>query len=309
MSVRVLSWVLEHSPVDHRGDLLTLIVLADHASDDGGGAYPSVETLARKARLSRRGVFDALKRLREIGAIVPEGRGPSGTVAYRIHMTNDVQSLHGAAAAPVQSPAPGGAVTSTQGVQCPAPEPSIEPSIEPSSAARASHNGDLEELKQQLSDAGLSIATDRLASLVAKHPAKDLDRAAAELIEWTKRERVRSPAAALDSILTDQPDQPPPPAAPDADAEAAWTAAREQLRSALGDDTFARWLADVELVGQDGATLVLAAPGRAAWIERFAAQITDALDGRPHRIAASNGRAGMNPGSGPRAAARGAAAA
>ncbi len=47
MSVRVLSWVFDHSPVEHRGDLLVLLVLADHAHDDGTRAFPSVETIAR----------------------------------------------------------------------------------------------------------------------------------------------------------------------------------------------------------------------------------------------------------------------
>ena len=133
MSVRVMSWVFEHSPVQHRGDLLALLVLADHAHDDGTNAYPGVDTIASRARLSRRGVFDALARLKAAGAIVADGRGPRGTIAYRVVMEG-VQSLHRAATAPVQSPAQGGAVTSTLGVQCPAPEPSFnrqEPSIPP----------------------------------------------------------------------------------------------------------------------------------------------------------------------------------
>ncbi len=125
MSVRVLSWVFDHSDVKHRDDLLVLLVLADHAHDDGTSAYPSVETIARKARLSRRGTFDALKRLTAQGALMREGKGPRGTVCYRITMPNTVQPLHGAAIAPVQSAAQEGAVTSTQGVQSPAPEPSL----------------------------------------------------------------------------------------------------------------------------------------------------------------------------------------
>src|SRR5215831_7358450 len=84
MSVRVLSWVFDHSDVAHRGDLLVLLVLADHAHDDGSSAFPSVDSIARKARLTRRGAQLALRRLEAQGAIVAEGRGPKGTTAYRI---------------------------------------------------------------------------------------------------------------------------------------------------------------------------------------------------------------------------------
>jgi hypothetical protein len=110
MSVRVLSWVFDHSPVEHRGDLLVLLVLADCARDDGSGAYPSVEKLGRKARLSRRGVFDALIRLKAVGAIEAQGRGPHRTVSYRVVMAGTVQLLHGATTARVQSATRKGAV-------------------------------------------------------------------------------------------------------------------------------------------------------------------------------------------------------
>jgi helix-turn-helix protein len=106
MSVKVSAWVWEHSHVANRGDLLVLLALADHARDDGSSAYPSVDTLARKARLSRRGTFDALRRLKAAGAISPEGTGPHGTVPYRIHL-GPVQPVHGANAARVQSAARG----------------------------------------------------------------------------------------------------------------------------------------------------------------------------------------------------------
>lgn len=131
MSVRALSWVFEQSPVRHRGDLLVLLVLADHARDDGTGSYPSVATIARKARLSRRGVFDALERLKAEGAISPDGRGPKGTISYSIHFRGGAVTAPRAVIAPVQSAAPGGAVTAPGGVQCPAPEPSLNRS-EPS---------------------------------------------------------------------------------------------------------------------------------------------------------------------------------
>ena len=55
MSVRVIDWALRESSVAAKGDLLALIVIADHAHDDGRGAFPSIDTIARLARLSVRG--------------------------------------------------------------------------------------------------------------------------------------------------------------------------------------------------------------------------------------------------------------
>jgi hypothetical protein len=142
MSVKVSSWVWHEAPVTDRSELLVLLALADHASDDGGSAYPSVNTLAAKARLSRRAVFDALARLKASGLIVPDGTGPRGTVAYRVCMGvqslhHPVHRLHGADAASVRPATPGGADSGTQGVRQAAPEPSFEPSDEPSFSSGA----------------------------------------------------------------------------------------------------------------------------------------------------------------------------
>lgn len=69
MSVRVLSWVLDHSPVENAVERLVLIALADHAHDDGTGAYPSVNKLCRKTKRDRSTVQRALGRLQDQGAI------------------------------------------------------------------------------------------------------------------------------------------------------------------------------------------------------------------------------------------------
>ena len=66
---------------------LVLLALADHARDDGTGAYPSVERLVKKTSLSRRGVQTILRRLEDGSLIVPTGtvRGGRGsTVEYKI---------------------------------------------------------------------------------------------------------------------------------------------------------------------------------------------------------------------------------
>lgn len=128
MSVRVLTWVFDRAPVRHRGDLLVLLVLADHARDDGTGAYPSVDTIGRKARLSRRGVFDALARLKDAGVIEADGTGPNGTVSYRVLMAEGVQPLHPCSDSTRAVTSTRGCSQQHQGGAGTAPKPSVEPS-------------------------------------------------------------------------------------------------------------------------------------------------------------------------------------
>lgn len=125
MSVHVLSWVLRNSE-EKLGRRLTLLVLADHAHDDGTESWPSVETISREARLSRRQVQTCLRGLEESGAITRTGTHPSGTTIYSVDL-----ELRGAKSAPPR------AVSSMDGAQNrtnrgaeTAPEPSLEPSKE-----------------------------------------------------------------------------------------------------------------------------------------------------------------------------------
>jgi DNA-binding transcriptional ArsR family regulator len=83
MSVHVISWALREAPVTAKGDLLVLIVLADHAHDDGDGAYPSVQTIAMLARLSIRGVQNALRKLESAGLVEAKPR-TGRTTTYRV---------------------------------------------------------------------------------------------------------------------------------------------------------------------------------------------------------------------------------
>jgi hypothetical protein len=146
MSVRVLAWVFDHSPVEHRGDLLVLLVLADHAHDDGTSAYPSVEKIARKARLTRRGTQVALRRLERVGAIEPAGKGPRGTTAYRV-----VMPTRGELTAPRTDCA--GEVTDARGrterpggAKGSSPEPSFnrpEPSLSPNAVVAREAEGEI----------------------------------------------------------------------------------------------------------------------------------------------------------------------
>lgn len=91
MSVKTSTWVWHHSQATHSARLV-LLALADYAHDDGGNAFPSVTTLTKKTKLSRRAVQVALRDLEEMGEIRKTGIHASGTNIYRIntgHGAND----------------------------------------------------------------------------------------------------------------------------------------------------------------------------------------------------------------------------
>lgn len=83
MSLRAIVWVLDHSEAT-LGARLVLLALAEYAHDDGTKAFPKVETIARKARMSRKGVQDALRRLEREGHIARTGKTKDGTNVYSI---------------------------------------------------------------------------------------------------------------------------------------------------------------------------------------------------------------------------------
>jgi hypothetical protein len=86
VSVKVMGWVLEHSPVSVSGQRLVLLALADAAREDGTGAWPSQESIARMSRLSERQVRNCLKALEEGGHIVRQGVSQKGTVVWKLIM-------------------------------------------------------------------------------------------------------------------------------------------------------------------------------------------------------------------------------
>lgn len=91
MSVHVISWVLRNSPA-RLGSRCVLIVLADHAQGDGTGAWPSVETIAKEARLSETQTHACLKQLLEAGMIEKTGVSASGTNVYTVIMEGGAES-------------------------------------------------------------------------------------------------------------------------------------------------------------------------------------------------------------------------
>lgn len=67
------------------GALVLLLAIADNAHDDGDGAFPSVGTLAKKARMSERNVNLVLLQLAQAGEIaITPGGGRGNTNSYRV---------------------------------------------------------------------------------------------------------------------------------------------------------------------------------------------------------------------------------
>lgn len=127
MSIYVLSHVLKHSEA-RLGARLTLIALAEFAHDDGTKAFPSTATLVERTRLSKTGVKDALRKLREDGEIEQTGTTRGGVNIYRIIMHVE---QGGSDSAPGQMPTPGGSDT--------APNPSVNRhGLRPEEGERAS---------------------------------------------------------------------------------------------------------------------------------------------------------------------------
>jgi hypothetical protein len=90
MSVKTMSRVWEHAQASG-GALLVLLVLADHADDDGY-AWPNRETLSQKARLKERQVINVLAALTQAGdlAYLPgDGRGRQSLYCVLSGLTPD----------------------------------------------------------------------------------------------------------------------------------------------------------------------------------------------------------------------------
>lgn len=86
MSIKVMTWVWDHSPAAGT-DLLMLLAIADQANDDGRDAWPSIKTLAQRTRLDQRTVRRVLKRLVDAGHLVIKPGGGRRSNNYEIPMT------------------------------------------------------------------------------------------------------------------------------------------------------------------------------------------------------------------------------
>ena len=61
MSIKIMSWVLDHSPYEGKARLVH-VVLADHANDDGV-CWPSQEKIGKRAGCSTEHVRSTVKQM------------------------------------------------------------------------------------------------------------------------------------------------------------------------------------------------------------------------------------------------------
>lgn len=129
MTVKVTTWVFDHSEATG-SDRLVLLALADHADDETWSCWPSMQRIARKARLSESTTRRALQSLAASGRIRIERNGGLG---YRDDRRPNLYFLldEVSGCAPVDDgvskPPPRGVKKSPNGVSAVTPKPSIEP--------------------------------------------------------------------------------------------------------------------------------------------------------------------------------------
>lgn len=84
MSIKIMSWVMDHSPYSGKARLVHL-VLADHANDEGV-CWPSQERIAARAGCTVEHVRLTVKRMVSDGyvQIVQESRGPGSSHRYML---------------------------------------------------------------------------------------------------------------------------------------------------------------------------------------------------------------------------------
>jgi Helix-turn-helix domain len=95
MSWQAVTWVLEFS--DSEGySRLTLISIASHANREGKSAFPSLETIAREARLSHREAIYCVQKLEEMGELrVERGIGRGNPNHYELpHVSRWLEKVH-----------------------------------------------------------------------------------------------------------------------------------------------------------------------------------------------------------------------
>lgn len=220
MSIKVMNWVWENSPAKGT-ELLMLLAIADNASDDGGNAYPSVSTLARKTRLDQRTVQRVLRKLSEQGQLNVEERGGREANRYAVLMRSEL-SPPPADCHPRQNATGGTGATPGVSQLC-HPTPGTAVSPEPSGTVREPSSG-ARELRAVEEEAGES-SPDIEAVLDGLGSAWPLTRAqrrrlAPKVVEalaagWSAQrlakhlganpEGVKSPAAVLNARLDDLP--------------------------------------------------------------------------------------------------------
>lgn len=135
-----MTWVLEHSEA-RLSDRLVLLALAEYAHDDGGMAFPSVNTLARKARIGESTCQASLRRLEAQGEIEKMGKTRYGTIIYRVLMGAAPDSEGSRIEGGPESRGVQNLEEGVQNLESGGPESRPNPLVEPSVTVKGSNAG------------------------------------------------------------------------------------------------------------------------------------------------------------------------
>jgi hypothetical protein len=172
-------WELDLPP----SEKLVLLVIADHADDDGGNAYPSVARIARRASISERQTQRVIRQLCDEGFLIVEDRLGGGVDwrsdrrpnRYQIIGVSSASSRGGHGVTSVRHEVTlGGSRGDIQGtheVTPMSPYTSIEPSIEPSIEISCA-----ESLCELLADSWASLSSGVKRPKVTKAWVDEMDR-------------------------------------------------------------------------------------------------------------------------------------
>lgn len=137
MSIRHMTEVWEDEGIASQGDTLLMLAIADYANHKGT-CWPSVKTLARRARMDPRSVQRRLVELVRNGfLLLHRGQGPAGCNLYQIVRREGGDNL---SSPPDRVPGGGDKAVSPGGVTEPchqggdkavSPEPSLNPHLNP----------------------------------------------------------------------------------------------------------------------------------------------------------------------------------
>lgn len=131
MSIDAIGAVLRYSKA--RGNRrMVMVVIAECANHDGGGAYPSIETVADRSGVDKRTAQRAIRDLVDLGELeVEEQAGPKGCNLYRVTLSGDDSLPPRQPDVGDDSHGEGGWQPDAGGMTPLPPEPSTEPSKEP----------------------------------------------------------------------------------------------------------------------------------------------------------------------------------
>lgn len=138
MSIRIMSNIWAHSK--QRGSaLLVLLAIADFA-DENGKAFPSIQTLAQKTRMTERNIQKLISKLRNASELrVEEQAGPYGCNLYHLTKESGADGGVNASSPGVNCGTGGGELRDAggerrdvKGVNASSPDPSLDPPKDPS---------------------------------------------------------------------------------------------------------------------------------------------------------------------------------